>query len=173
MKVFPPSVERYIEVFDTYTRSGFFGIDSDHAEVPAASPDAMLVVAALPCGAGIVGAIQAAILGIDDRVHAIVFAAGDSDADAAQTFTRQAAGELRPVIAAVGGFIKTAARPIRGGIDVPWRTPRLPQRGIDGLAVLRIESKIDRAGIIVLMQYRFPRLAAISRLKTPRSAFGP
>ena len=64
-----------------------FGIDAHAGEIGAAPPDALVVVDALPVGAGVVGSVDTALLGrIHQRVHAARIAGRDGDADAAQAF---------------------------------------------------------------------------------------
>src|SRR5207244_7365450 len=88
-----------------------FRIDLDLGEVVAASPQAPLAVDKAPAIAGVVGAIEAAGLGVDHGEDKFRVAAGDADADASQAFARrgQAFGERSPGVAAVGGFVEAAA----------------------------------------------------------------
>src|SRR5271169_1563868 len=81
-KVLPPSTERKRPVFSAYTRA--LRIREDVAEVPGALPVPLVLVDALPAGAGVVGAVQAAVLGLDEGPDALAVGRRHADADAAE-----------------------------------------------------------------------------------------
>src|SRR5439155_21568516 len=76
---------------------------------------------------------------------------------------RQTVRQLLPIRAAVGRFVQTAPRTIRGRIDAPRRTPGVPKRRIDNQRVVRLEREIDRAYLVALEQHLLPRRAAVAR----------
>src|ERR1043165_5112490 len=63
----------------------------------------------------------------------------------------QPAGELVPGRAAVGGLEKAAAGSGEGGV-LPRALTRLPEHGIDGFRVARVEGEVDGAGGLVLVE---------------------
>src|SRR5579871_2529131 len=141
------------------------GVHLDLGEVEAAAPDAFLVVDAPPTFAGVVGAVQAAELGgIDQGVNAARVVGGNADADAAELLFRrgQAAGELVPGGAAVGGLEQAAARALPGAV-LPRALPRRPEHGVDRFRGGRVEGQGDGAGVLVLVQHLLPGRAAVGR----------
>ena len=125
------------------------------------------LLAARPVRAAVVGAIHAAVRrGIDDGVDALRLRRRDGDADASRLRGQTVAGELGPVIAAVGRLEQAAARAVRRRIDAPRRAPRLPERGVDHVRIARLEGEVDRAGVAVVRRATrmlLPRRAAVAR----------
>src|SRR6185312_10390871 len=140
------------------------GIHGDGLEVPAAAPDAVVVVHQLPGGAGVVGAVEAAVLGagIHHGVDAVGVRGRNIHADAAGV-GRQPAGQMGPGAAAVGGFVQPAAGAVGGRIHRPRRTPRGPQRGVDHLRVGGIKREVNGSGVVVGEQHLLPGGAAVGR----------
>ncbi len=132
---------------------GVLRLDRDAAEVPAARPDPRVVARARPRRAAVVGAIHAAGVGRRHRW---------SDSDSDPSDSRRQSLNCVPVIAAVGGFVKSAARSVRRRIDVPRRAARLPQRGVNHFRVARLEVEIDRAGVVVRPENFLPALSAVA-----------
>ena len=140
------------------------GVHAHAGEVVAAAVDALLVIHAAPVLAGIVGAVQPAVVavGLHQRVHAAGIARRNSDADAAESLCERGepAGKRRPGIAAIGGLEQPAIRP--GELAVLPRTLlRLPQYGINLARIARIERQVHRARAIVLVEDLLPARAAI------------
>src|SRR5207248_10419956 len=101
-----------------------------------------------------------------NAVNAIGISRRDRYADAPQAFRREAvAGDLAPRAAAVSALVESTARPVRRRIDVPWRTPSLPQGGIDRLRIVRVHRKINRAGLVVFEQHLLPGTASVRGAK--------
>src|ERR1700709_673516 len=73
------------------------------------------------------------------------------------------AGERRPVPAAVGRREEAAAGAVGGGRDVPGGAPGRPEGGVDHLGVAGLESEVDGAGVLVLVEDLLPALAAVAR----------
>ena len=72
----------------------------------------------------------------------------------------QAAGERIPGGAAIGGFEEAAVRAGEGAV-FPGALLRLPEDGVDGLGIARVEGEIDGAGVFVLVEHLLPGLAAV------------
>ena len=86
-----------------------------------------------------------------------------ADAADAFGFARQSFGELAPVIAAVGGFVQTAAGTVVAAAGGPWRTARGPHAGEDHLRVAGIEGQVHAAGVLVFVENLLKGLAAVER----------
>ena len=142
---------------------GIGRVRSNLAEIPIALPDARVGALAHPRDAGIVRAIQAAFLAIDECIDSSWRGSGDRHANAADDSRESVTSDLRPVIPTIDGFIQAAAGTAGWRIDIPRRAPRLPQRGIDHVGVVGLERKIDRPGIVILAKNFLPTLAAIAR----------
>ena len=63
-------------------------------------------------------------------------------------------------------FRAAAFEAIRGPVH-------FPERGINSVGIIRIDRKIDRAGLGTARQHLLPGGAAVVDLKTPRCSFGP
>jgi len=140
------------------------GIDLDAAEVVAASVDTFFAVHLLPAFAGIVGAVDAAIFfSVNPGVHAVGIAGRDSGADAADAlgFAGKAFGELMPGVAAVGGFVESAAGAVVAAADAPGRTARRPEAGEDDLRVAGIEDEVHASGVFIFVENFLEGLAAV------------
>src|SRR4029077_3171030 len=85
------------------------------------------------------------------------------DADAADPVGRQAAGERLPGRPIVGRLVEAAARTVRRRVDAPWRTTRVPERGVNGLGGRRIEGDVDGADVVALEENLLPGRAAVAR----------
>ena len=143
----------------------FFGIDADAGEIAAAAVDALFGVDVFPVGAGIVGTVDAAEFParFDESVHTIGVGGRDGDADASQPALREggkAAGQRVPGGAAIGGFEKAAVGSGECAV-LPRSLLRLPEHGVDGLGIARVEGEVHGAGALVLVEYLLPGLAAI------------
>ena len=145
-------------------------IHGDAAEIPATLPDAEVTAGALPMAASIVGAIQAAGFAIDECIHTRRRTCRQCDTDAADVFRKTIAANLRPVLAAIAGFVQARTRAAGRRIDIPGRAPRLPHRGVDHLRITGLERQINRAGGIALTKHALPMRATIARTK--HAAFG-
>src|SRR5581483_228265 len=142
---------------------GVLRIGDDLAEVPAASPDALIARRLRPRRAAVVGAEEAALLRVDDRVHAAGPRGGDRQPDAAASLDRNPRVDLLPVVAAVGRLEDPAAGTVGGRVHAPRRTPRVPERRVDRARVRRIDREIDRADVVALEEHFLPRRAAVLR----------
>src|SRR5215469_450155 len=132
------------------------------AEVPPPHPDALLVRNAPPILTAIVGAVKAAVLGINDQINSPRVTRGQCDAHASEPFRRQPLScQLLPVIAAVLRTIKPAARAVRRRIDAPRWPPRLPESGINRARIARLEGEINRTSVFVVEENAFPGPATV------------
>ena len=142
---------------------GIAGIDRDAAEVPAAPPDPVVAARPRPGRAGVVRAVQPAVV---HRVHHGVDAARPArrhgEADASRLGGQAMAGDLRPVIAAVRRLVEAAAGTVGRRVDVPRGTAGLPQGGVEDLRVPRLEGEVDRSGVVVLAEHLLPAPAAVA-----------
>ena len=149
---------------------GVGGIDGHLAEVPAAAPEALLVVDQMPGSAGVVGDVDATggfggvgaagrghaegrrdgrAQVVDDGVEAVGIRRRDGDADFAnEAIVGQAVGELMPIVAAVSGFPEAAAGQVRRRVNGPRRAAGGPQRSIDGARMPGIEREIECAHVV-------------------------
>ena len=138
-------------------------INRDATEVPGAAVDARIGSDAHPVHSGVVGTVQAAFLGVDDRVHAAPSGPPRHvDTNAAPVAAWQAvATKLGPVVAAVGGLVQTTAGTANRGVLTPRSPARIPHRGVDHLRVFRFERKIDRADLRTFIEHLLPVPAAV------------
>ena len=118
-----------------------------------------------PRGAGVVRAVKAAVLVLDERVDAVRVRTRDTDADLAHEPLRQAliARDLAPGVAAVGGLVQAAAR--TAARHLVFDAVGLPQRGEHHVRVPAIDRDIRGAGLRVLEQHLLPRRAAVGALE--------
>ena len=86
---------------------------------------------------------------VDDGPEAIGIAGRDGDADLAdEVVGGQAAGELLPGVAAVGGFVESAAGQVGRSVDGPWRTARGPERGVEDCGIFGVDGDVDGADVV-------------------------
>jgi hypothetical protein len=92
-------------------------------------------------------------------------AARDGDTDAAENSLgkTRVVGDFRPMRPAVGALVKPAAR--AAVIELPRGAIRLPHRGVEHLAVVRVHHQIDRAGLVIDVKHLLPALAAVGGLE--------
>src|SRR6202171_2448695 len=100
--------ERFASIAITIDRSirdvnrvGIFRIDSDVAEIPAASPDTGFRVRAGPILASVVGPVKAAFFCIEDEIDAARIGGCHGDPDSGESFRWKAVS---------GGFFHMVAR---------------------------------------------------------------
>ena len=136
------------------------GIDADLAEVHRPR----IHVAHLPPrGAGVVGAVDAALGGVlDARVEHVRVGAVDVHADAALGAGRNAGLDPRPRLAGVHRLPHAAARP--AAVHAPLRATSLVGGGVQHLAVARVDDQLGGAGVVVDVQGALPGQAAVGGL---------
>ena len=84
---------------------GVARVDGDAAEIPATLPDSTVAADARPARSAIVGAVQAAVHGIDQRKHPLRLRRRDRDADATGRFRQAMAGHGGPGLTAVARLV--------------------------------------------------------------------
>ena len=97
---------------------------------------------------GIIGTVKAALFRFYDRINTVGIGAGNSDPDLAEDSVGKAiALEMFPGNAVILGAIQSAARAAAG--EKPRLSTRLPERCEDDVRIMRIENKVDAAGVFV------------------------
>src|SRR5581483_110106 len=154
----PPGVD----VQDPY-RLRILRIGGDVVVIPGALTEVAVLGALRPRLAVVVAAIDRAVLGLDDRVHASAARRGRADADPAHHALWQAfgPGDLGPRVAAVVRAEDAAARTT--GHELPGPADRLPEGRVDDPRVVRIQGEVDRARPIVPVEHALPGRAAVAR----------
>ena len=146
---------------------GVLRLHGDAAEVPAAVPDAGVGAGPRPVAAAVVGAVEAALVGVDQGVDAGGLARRHREADPPRRGGEAVALDAAPVLAAVGRLVEPRSGAVRRRVDVPRRPPRLPQGGVDHVRVPGLEDDVDRAGVGVRPQDLPPVRPAVGRLEEP------
>ena len=67
-----------------------------------------------------------------------------------------------PVISTIDGFVETRTRAAGGRIDIPWRAPCLPHRGVDHFWITGLEREVDGTGGVIVAEYPGPVRAAVA-----------
>ena len=137
------------------------GIGVDVCVVPRPLAQRAIVVGACPALSGVVGAKDAAVVGLDDGPDAVAASGRRGDVDLALDAVGQPVGEFLPGVAAVGRFVQTAV--LAAAAEAPRGSADLPHGGIDDARVERIESDVDGSCAIADVQDSLPRLAAVGR----------
>ncbi len=153
-------------------RLGIARIDRQLAEVPAAAPHPLVGGRPPPGRAAVVGAEDAAVDRVDDRVHRVRPAWRDGEADPPGRRRQAGRRQPRPRPPEVRRPPQAAARPVRRRIDAPRRPPRLPQRGEDDVGPVGTDGEVDRAGVGVAEQRALPRAAAVVGAEDPPLRIG-
>ena len=122
---------------------GVLRIGGELHVVPAARLDQAILGLPRPALAGIIGAIQAAALGLDDGVDAVGIRRRDADADLAHQ-RRQPFREARPRVTAVHRLPDTAA--IAAAAHHPRRALMIPERGVEDARIAGVHRQVARAG---------------------------
>ncbi len=131
---------------------------------PAATATAHHPSDARPARPGVVRPVEAALTELrrDERVDGARVPPVDAKADPSELHRRQAFGELRPLLAAVGGLVDaalgTAANQLTDG------PPALIRRGVEHVGTLRIHHQVGDAGVLADREDGLPRLAAVGGL---------
>ena len=107
----------------------------------------------------------------DQRVEDVRTLAIDVEGDAAERSVGKPVLQPRPGLAAVGRLPDAAAR--AAAVHAARRAPALVGRGVEDLAVRRIDREIVGAGVVVDLQHLLPGLAAVGRLVDAALAAGP
>ena len=135
---------------------GAHGIGEYMGVVPGPAADVLGVVQPLPRVTAVVGAEEAAVLGLDERPDTARPGRGNGDAYAADYALGEAgpAGQLVPRVAAVGGAVEAAAGP--AAVHRPEGAPRLPHGGVQDARIVGVHRQVGRAGVLALVQDVLP-----------------
>ena len=132
--------------------------------IPGAHPQLVVVVDPRPRGSAVVGAVDAARVGLDQRPDPRWLGGRDGEPDVPEQSVRQPGvlRELLPVGAAVGGLEDAAALASRD--QLPREALRLPERGVERVRVRGVHCEVRGARGIVARQDSGPRLPTVGRL---------
>ena len=153
-------VERDVQHVDGVHR---LRIGVDARVVPRALTQVAVLVDALPRAAGVVAAEQAAVLGLDLRVEALLVRRRGADAGDAEHALGHAGLVVQrlPTVAAVGRLPQAAA--LATGLQRPRQPDGAPRRRVQRARVVGREAQIDGAGVFVGEQHALPRRAPVGR----------
>ena len=136
----------------------------DAGVVPSALAEAAVGVRPLPRFSGIVRAVDAALVVLEDGPDAVRIHGRYGHADDAERPLRHALHlhQGGPVRAAIFGFPEGRSRP--AGREVVGRAPHVPGAGVEHFGVDGVEDEVHGAGPFVGKQHSLPALPAIGGL---------
>ena len=153
-------------------------VNRERGVVPSPLPQDAVVAGQTPVFAAVVGTEQAPLLRFDDRVNPLAITRCHGDADFTPDAGWQAilaVGVVRlllerlqtlPTVAAIAGHEQIAAGATAGVF--PRLPPRLPETGEENSRVVRVESHIGRAGVLVdEADFRPRRTAVLGTVNPP------
>ena len=157
-------------------------VDGHHRQIAAADPHQRpwVVGDALPGGAGVVRAVEplplarlvaAAGRRRQQRVDAVGPARRDRQVGL-HDLVGEAAGELAPVVAAVGRLEDAAVAAAIVVVVLPRPLAALPEGRVDDLRVGRIDVDVVGAGVLVEEEHLLPALAAVGRAEDAALGIG-
>src|SRR5437016_1782960 len=121
----------------------------------------MIVVDQGPIGAAVIAAVEAALLGFDERIHNVRIGAGNGHADAAERALGHAvAFDALPGSAVVVRTVKAVF--VAATVERPGRAVAFPHCGEEDVGILRIENDVDAAGAVVEVENFLPGFAAVA-----------
>src|SRR6185503_10125227 len=124
-----------------------------------------------PLLAAVVAAEDAALLGLDDGVHAAGIRGRDGDPQVApHAFRQTVALEALPGVAAVGRATHLTSR--TAALEGPGLAHDLPEAGVQDARVRRIHRELRSAGLVVDEADLLPALAAVFRAEDPALGAG-
>ena len=136
------------------------GIRHQVAEVPGPLAEALIGIDTGPGGAAVLGAVEAALGGLNGGPDPIGIHRRDGEANAPVDARRQAAAaEQLPGAAAVHTLVESGAGAARR--EAPGRALHLPQGRVEYIAVGGVELHVDGAGVHVLEEHLLPVGAAV------------
>ena len=148
---------------------GILRVDSHLGGVRGPGDDAGIGVHARPGLARVVGAVDPRLLaGLDGGEEAAREARGHRHPDPPEALgeRRQPLRERPPRLAAVRRLVEAAAGSRELAV-LPRPLPCLPERRVDDVGILRIESHVRRAGVGIAIEDLKERVAAVRRLEDP------
>ena len=131
--------------------------------VPRTLDELRIVRYALPRLAPVFRAVEAPVLGLDDRPDATILGGGDGDAHASldALWKPLFAADVLPGVTAVGGAVDRAAGPAGG--KIPRFSTGLPECGEHDTRIVRVHRQICGAGRLIPEKHALPRFAAVGR----------
>ena len=143
-------------------RLGVLGIGIHVLVVPGTLAQVLFVRESLPGGAGIIGAEDSAVFGLDECPEAILSCARNSHTDLSQHASGQSfvVGDIGPGLPAVGRLVKTTA--LAAAIEGMGEASCAPESGVEHARIVGVQSDIVRADLLVKEQNVLPGLAAIA-----------
>ena len=140
------------------------GVDGQPAVIERPEIDPIVrgfVAGPAPGRALVFGPEQAAVLGLDQNVDDIGFAAGDAQADAAIGTGREPVVDLEPGLAAVGRFID--GRAFAAAVEEIREAAVFPHSGIQDPGIRGVHGQITGAGVGIDEEDFGPGPAAVLR----------
>ena len=140
------------------------GVGEQVDVVPRAGTQLPIVVRAGPRVAGVVGAEQAPVFGLDHGPHAFGVRGRHGHRRLPHQL-RQPLGQPCPCVAGVDGL--PDARPGAARPHAPWEPLMIPRRGVQHARVGHVETQFARPSQRIDKEDLFPRLAAVGALVDP------
>src|SRR6266566_2130183 len=133
--------------------------------VPRTLAQPAIAVRARPRCSSVHGPVDASGVGFDNGPHMtrVYRRHGESDVTYHTLGQARVSCDFRPMLSAVGGLEDPAPR--AAGNELPWRPPRLPEGGVNGLGILWIQNQIGDARRVVSVQNLSPAFAAVGGLE--------
>ena len=140
-------------------------VGEDVLVVPGTPLQVPVVADQLPGIASVVGAVQAAVLGLDGGPHPPRFGGGYGNPDASLEAARQAGviGNLGPGVTPVHRLEDSAFRPAAD--EAPGCAPGLPDGGIEDAGVVGVQGQVRRAGVLAAKQDFLPGVSSVPGAK--------
>src|SRR5260370_19741633 len=130
-------------------------------EIPGALAETMIVVDQGPVGAAVIAAVEAALLGFDQRVNNIRIGAGNRHADFPErAFGHAVAFNALPGSTIVVRTVETVL--VATAVEHPGRAVAFPHRSKENVGILRIKNDVDASGPGVPVANFLPGFAAIA-----------
>src|SRR5260370_20811569 len=124
-------------------------------EIPGALAETMIVVDQGPVGAAVIAAVEAALLGFDQRVNNIRIGAGNRHADFPErAFGHAVAFNALPSSTIVGRTVEAVL--VAATVERPRRAVAFPHRSKENSGILRIKNDVDAAGAVVQVETFLP-----------------
>src|SRR5262249_46211899 len=125
-----------------------FWVRVNFAEIPGTLTKSAVVIYSRPMLASVIGAVEAAVLRLDDGINAIGISSRSRDADPAEnSIGKTIPLQAFPCYAVVFRSIQSATGTATG--KEPWLSRRLQKRRKHDVGVMRIENDVDTACVFI------------------------